>query len=77
MVKDTLNTSKDINSAQPIIDNKIIFLAKGHLAPDAGFVYRTEADATYFFINVAPQFQSFNNGHWKALEIATREIAIR
>jgi DNA/RNA endonuclease G (NUC1) len=24
---------------------------------------------------VAPQFQSFNNGNWKALEMATRDYA--
>ena len=29
-------------------------------------------DATYYFINVAPQFQAFNNGNWKILEGKTR-----
>ena len=60
-----------------ILDNKQNFLVKGHLAPDAAFVYQEEADATYFFINVAPQFQAFNNGNWKALEIAIRKLAMR
>ncbi len=32
-------------------------------------------DATYYFFNVAPQFQSFNNGNWKALEMAVRDYA--
>ena len=31
------------------------YFAKGHLAPDAAFVYNVLQDATYFFINVAPQ----------------------
>ena len=47
----------------------------GHLAPDASFIDEAEQDATYFFFNVAPQFQSFNNGNWKALEYVTREMA--
>ena len=37
------------------------YLSRGHLSPDAGFNEGAEQDATYFFFNVAPQFQSFNN----------------
>jgi len=51
------------------------YFAKGHLAPDAAFIYNVQQDATYYFINVAPQFQSFNNGNWKALEMAVRKLA--
>lgn len=51
------------------------YFAKGHLSPDAAFIEGAEQDATYFFFNVAPQFQSFNNGNWKALEYVTREMA--
>ena len=50
-------------------------MLQGHLAPDAAFVYNALQDATYYFFNVAPQFQSFNNGNWKALEINTRQLA--
>ena len=50
-------------------------LPQGHLSPDAGFIYNVEQDATYYFVNVAPQFQSFNNGNWKSLEINTRDLA--
>ena len=50
-------------------------LVQGHLSPDAGFIYNVEQDATYYFVNVAPQFQSFNNGNWKSLEINTRDLA--
>ena len=38
-------------------------------------MYNVEQDATYYFVNVAPQFQSFNNGNWKSLEINTRDLA--
>ena len=50
---------------------------QGHLSPDAGFIYNVEQDATYYFLNVAPQFQSFNNGNWKSLEINTRDLAMK
>ena len=55
----------------------IYFPAQGHLSPDAGFIYNVEQDATYYFLNVAPQFQSFNNGNWKILEMTTRDVAAR
>ncbi|XP_046402161.1 uncharacterized protein LOC124168092 [Ischnura elegans] len=48
------------------------YLAKGHLSPDADFALQSQQDATYHFINVAPQWQEFNNGNWKVLENASR-----
>jgi len=51
------------------------WFAKGHLSPDAAFIYDFQQEATYFFINVDPQFQSFNNGNWKAAEAQTRKLA--
>ena len=51
------------------------YFARGHLAPDAAFIYDAFQDATYYFVNVAPQFQSFNNGAWKALEEAVRHYS--
>ena len=36
------------------------YFAKGHLAPDANFVYEVLQDATYYFINVAPQVYFFS-----------------
>ena len=36
------------------------YFAKGHLAPDANFVYEVLQDATYYFINVAPQVDFFS-----------------
>ena len=37
-----------------------IYLARGHLAPNADFIFYSWMDSTYHFINVAPQWQAFN-----------------
>merc|ERR1719322_2380281 len=53
------------------------FFSRGHLAPDADFIYKEWQDATYYFLNAAPQWQSFNGGNWVAVEAAVREYASR
>jgi len=76
-VTSLLDGVTEINS-KPIIDSSrsgTNYLAKGHLSPDAAFIYNVMQDATYYFINVGPQFQSFNNANWKALEGAARDLA--
>ena len=82
---------------EPIIETSSSgtdYFAKGHLSPDAAFIYNVLQDATYYFINVAPQveniqlkthyltntlsqFQSFNNGNWKALEGGVRDLGAK
>jgi len=78
-VKDILGTNNKLGSLNIIETSRsgTYYFAKGHLAPDAAFVYNALQDATYYFANVAPQFQSFNNGNWKALEYNTRELATK
>lgn len=51
------------------------YLVKGHLAPNADFVDAAKRRATFYLINAAPQWQSFNNGNWKALEDSIRRKA--
>lgn len=53
------------------------YLARGHLASHCDFVFEAQQKATYYYINVAPQWQTFNNGNWKALEIDLRNYAAR
>ena len=77
-MKKLLGTNNLLPDGTPIIETHSSgtnYFARGHLSPDAAFIEGPEQDATYFFFNVAPQFQSFNNGNWKQLEEVTREMA--
>ena len=51
------------------------WFARGHLSPDAAFLYDFEKFATYFYINVDPQFQAFNALNWKYAEEEARTLA--
>ena len=55
----------DALAAQYIRPNTEYYLARGHMAPDADFIDAASQDASYYFMNTAPQFQTFNNGNWK------------
>jgi len=52
-----------------------IQLVRGHLAPNADFMTYAWQDATFSFINVAPQWNSFNAGNWLAVERSVRRLA--
>uniref|UniRef100_A0A182QSZ1 DNA/RNA non-specific endonuclease/pyrophosphatase/phosphodiesterase domain-containing protein n=1 Tax=Anopheles farauti TaxID=69004 RepID=A0A182QSZ1_9DIPT len=51
------------------------YLAKGHLTPDGDALLDTWATATYFYINVAPEWQVVNAGNWLRVEKAARKVA--
>lgn len=55
--------------------NSQYFLARGHLTPDADFIFTSEQFSTYFYLNVAPQFQIINSGNWLKVEKLAREMA--
>lgn len=62
------------SAAQKYITDKS-FLARGHLACDADGVFDSWQSATYYYVNVCPQWQGINNGNWKAVEFAVRAKA--
>jgi DNA/RNA endonuclease G (NUC1) len=55
--------------------NSNVFLARGHMAAMTDFISANEQRATFFFINTAPQFQTFNSMNWVAVEISSRRLA--
>ena len=51
-----------------------VYLARGHLAPKADFIYKSWQRMSYKYINTAPQWQCFNSGNWNFLENAVRSM---
>ncbi|XP_050503402.1 uncharacterized protein LOC126882480 [Diabrotica virgifera virgifera] len=54
-----------------------LFLSRGHLAAKTDFLYGFQQNATFRYINVAPQWQSFNGGNWYRVERSCRNYADR
>jgi len=52
------------------------YLARGHLAPNADYIFYSWMDTTFYLINAAPQWQNFNARNWAYLEDAVRDLVI-
>jgi len=52
-----------------------VTLVRGYMAAMTDFIFATEQRSTFHFLNVAPQWQTFNNGNWVSVEISTRSLA--
>jgi len=50
-------------------------LVRGHLSPDGDHLWAPHQWATYFYANVAPQWETINGGHWKVVENLARKLA--
>lgn len=66
--------NKQFGNYQTYISKKS-FLSRGHLTPDADFIFPSGQFATYFYTNVCPQFQDINGGNWVRVEQLARKIA--
>jgi DNA/RNA endonuclease G (NUC1) len=42
------------------------------MTPKADFPFASQQHATFYYLNVNPQFQGFNNGNWRQLEDSIR-----
>ncbi|XP_011864503.1 PREDICTED: uncharacterized protein LOC105560214 [Vollenhovia emeryi] len=51
------------------------FLSRGHMAAKADFVYGAQQRSTFWYLNTAPQWQTFNAGNWNSLEASVRRFA--
>ncbi|XP_044017422.1 uncharacterized protein LOC122858549 [Aphidius gifuensis] len=60
-----------------IIINESKYLAKGHMVAKADFVYGSAQLSTFWYLNAAPQWQTFNAGNWNSLENDVRKFADR
>lgn len=59
---------------QTYIDSKN-YLARGHLSPDADFIFAYEQLSTYYYANVAPEYQPINAGNWLRVEELARAVS--
>ncbi|CAD6233785.1 GSCOCG00007281001-RA-CDS [Cotesia congregata] len=57
--------------------NSTRFLSRGHMVPKSDFVYGNEQRSTFWYVNSAPQWQSFNGGNWNILESSIRKFAVK
>jgi hypothetical protein len=48
---------------------------RGHLAPNADFLFEDWQEATFYYANTAPQWRSVNRGNWARVESAVRQLA--
>ncbi|XP_044756892.1 uncharacterized protein LOC123315307 [Coccinella septempunctata] len=62
------------NSNELVKNDNRHYLARGHLSAKADFYFAHQQSSTFFTINAAPQWQSFNGGNWKTLEVAVRKL---
>ncbi|EDV40782.1 uncharacterized protein Dana_GF23745 [Drosophila ananassae] len=51
-----------------------VYLARGHMSAKTDFVFGAAQQATFFFVNVAPQWQTFNGGNWERIEDSVRNF---
>lgn len=64
----------DTNSSI-IQDNTDYYLSKGHYSAKADFVYGSQQTLTFYYVNTAPQWQTFNGGNWNTMEGDCRKFA--
>uniref|UniRef100_A0A6P4EF14 Uncharacterized protein LOC108039418 n=1 Tax=Drosophila rhopaloa TaxID=1041015 RepID=A0A6P4EF14_DRORH len=51
-----------------------VYLARGHLSAKTDFVFGSPQRASFFFVNVGPQWQTFNGGNWERVEDSVRKF---
>ena len=66
---DILTGGRGVEYVDPSSDR---YLARGHYSPNADPVYYSHQDATFYFVNVGPQWQCFNGGNWVGIENSVR-----
>lgn len=59
-------------------DSDKLFFSRGHLGGKVDFFFANHQRSTFFYLNVAPQWQAINGGNWQRIEDGIRRfIALR
>lgn len=78
MQQQALGATETGEFVDSLFDGKAgLFLARGHLAAKSDLIYANQQRCSFNYLNVAPQWQSFNGGHWAIVEDATRRFVAR
>lgn len=65
------------SSYQYIAETSDLYLSRGHLTAKADFLFGAQHRATFYLVNAAPQWQTFNGRNWNNLEQDVRNYASR
>ncbi|XP_025074329.1 uncharacterized protein LOC112552708 [Pogonomyrmex barbatus] len=68
-------TLKSFKLAKNLLYDRSQYLSRGHMVAKADFVYGAQQRSTFWYLNTAPQWQTFNGGNWNSLEISVRYFA--
>ncbi|KAF5302649.1 hypothetical protein FQR65_LT08490 [Abscondita terminalis] len=52
-----------------------VYLATGHYTPKAEYIFGLQQRLTFYYVNAAPQWQSFNGANWNTMEANCRKLA--
>ncbi len=59
-------------AAEYVRPEEDFYLSRGHLSPNADYVYYAQQDSSFYFVNVAPQWMVFNGNNWFYIEDGLR-----
>ncbi|KAK9880415.1 hypothetical protein WA026_010293 [Henosepilachna vigintioctopunctata] len=78
MQRETINKQLNLlpNSDDIIKNDSNFFLSRGHLAPRGDFYYGLQMNASFYYVNSAPQWAVINSESWNSLEMGIRLFAI-
>uniref|UniRef100_A0A034WP10 DNA/RNA non-specific endonuclease domain-containing protein n=1 Tax=Bactrocera dorsalis TaxID=27457 RepID=A0A034WP10_BACDO len=75
-------TSKQIKALKRILGKDVSiyvtaknYLSRGHLVAKADLIFSGQQKSTFYYVNIVPQWQSFNAGNWSRIEDGVRQFA--
>lgn len=76
--RQTMNGIIGETRVEELWDNsRDFFLARGHLAARADFIFNPAQRTSFYLMNASPQWHSFNDGNWVQIENSIRSFVGR